>query len=63
MKSYSCAFLSEYAFELIIVAFGLATAMQLTLLLKDFPTGVIYECMSEWHRLHSFCILGDVSTF
>lgn len=58
MKSYSCAFLSEYAFELIIVAFGLATAMQLTLLLKDFPTGVIYECMSEWHRLQLFLHFG-----
>lgn len=58
MKSYSCAFLSEYAFELITVAFGLATAMQLTLLLKDFPTGVIYECMSEWHRLQLFLHFG-----
>lgn len=32
--------------------------MQLILLLKDFPTGVIYECMSEWHILQLFLHFG-----
>lgn len=62
MKSYSCAFLSEYAFELIIVAFGLATAMQLCC--SKISQRVLF--MNAWVNgidFNSFCILGDVSTF
>ena len=32
--------------------------MQLVLLLKDFPTGVIYECMHEWHKFQLFLHFG-----
>ena len=32
--------------------------MQLVLLLKDFPTGVIYECMHEWHKFQIFADFG-----
>ncbi|XP_061163333.1 uncharacterized protein LOC133172462, partial [Saccostrea echinata] len=51
-------FAHDYAFEIIISAFGLGIIMQIILLLKDFPTGVIYECMNEWHKLQLFLHFG-----
>ncbi|XP_062592171.1 uncharacterized protein LOC134253622 [Saccostrea cucullata] len=51
-------FAHGYAFEIIISAFGVGIVMQMVLLLKDFPTGVIYECMNEWHKLQLFLHFG-----